>query len=1102
MVKRTIVYCLILTATFVRAQFHYGHQMDFGKNRIQYKDFIWTYMDHERFRVYSYQGGTELSKYVSVSVSRHLPMFEKRLDMQVEDKINVLVYNTQADFKQSNLGLSSEEQTNIGGVTRIIGDKVSVFFNGSLADLDQQVRAALAELLVNKYLYGGNAREVVRNSTLLNVPYWYTQGLIKYLSEGWNSYHDNILYDDLKNDNFSSFNRLSGRQAAQAGHALWYFIASSYGEGIIPNLLYMTRVSRSPENALVFSLGITLPNLIYDFTEACQRHLYQLRDTLRRSPIRNNSVLKNYRQNRHYYQLKISPDGRQVLYARNQLNQLRVYLRDLESGKEKRLLKLGPKVEQLEDFNYPLLAWHPNGQMVAMIYERKDQMFLQLVNLETNEVIRRNLPGFEKVNSFSYSPDGKKLAMSAVKRSKGHSDIFVFGINTSSMEQLTNDTWDDNNPVFVKGNKQIVFESNRRQDTIKATDDGLFFVKPNRNMDLFMAPYPFTSKVLVRITNTPDVNETQPQAYTNNYITYLSDKNGIYNRYLAEYDSSIAFVDTTEHYRYFFKSRPVTNYDRNLLEQSISLEGGHVAELIYANGRDMMLVSPLGDLSALNIYEPRKTWERSYVSPAVADPANYKMQRPAENISPQRSGEGGQGIDFENYRFENEKGRSEPGRDVAGSQKPGNKADSAKGKAAQPFRFPVQKNYYTSFYTDKIVAQFDNSFLANNYQIFMGGGSPVYLNPGFNFLTKVSASDLFEDQRITGAFRINPSLDNEILLSWEQRKRLFDHQVVLDRQTFYRVPVATSNQTFFNARINTSLIKYSVKYPFSPVAAVRLSFLYRNDRYMPLSQSDYPASLPTRPAYENMGGARLEYIYDNTRYVMLNIMNGFRFKIWTEYWRYHSEEKRDLFTSGFDARHYQKVHRQITWCNRLAGGNSLGTDRLIFYMGGVDNWLFPKFNNNVNIVNPEQYGFQTLATNMRGFNQNIRNGNNFVVFNSELRFPIVRYFLDQPVRSDFINNFQIIGFTDIGLAWNGANPLSRENIENTKTFIDQDPQLGSGGTGIIITVIDDKNPLVGGMGFGLRSRLLGYFVRLDFGWGIDNMVVQKRIVALSLATDF
>jgi len=36
----------------------------------------------------------------------------------------------------------------------------------------------------------------------------------------------------------------------------------------------------------------------------------------------------------------------------------------------------------------------------------------------------------------------------------------------------------------------------------------------------------------------------------------------------------------------------------------------------------------------------------------------------------------------------------------------------------------------------------------------------------------------------------------------------------------------------------------------------------------------------------------------------------------------------------------------------------------------------------------------------------------------------------------------------------------------------------------------------------LRSRFLGYFMRLDFGWGIDNWKLQKRMVGLSLTTDF
>lgn len=102
--------------------------MDFGKNRLQYQNFNWTYFEYDRYRVYLYQGGKEIAQYVSVSVDKILPMLEKRLDYQIEDKVLVLVYNNQNDFKQSNLGLSSEEETNVGGVTHIIGDKISIFF--------------------------------------------------------------------------------------------------------------------------------------------------------------------------------------------------------------------------------------------------------------------------------------------------------------------------------------------------------------------------------------------------------------------------------------------------------------------------------------------------------------------------------------------------------------------------------------------------------------------------------------------------------------------------------------------------------------------------------------------------------------------------------------------------------------------------------------------------------------------------------------------------------------------------------------------------------------------------------------------------------------
>ena len=93
----------------------------------------------------------------------------------------------------------------------------------------------------------------------------------------------------------------------------------------------------------------------------------------------------------------------------------------------------------------------------------------------------------------------------------------MFNINSSGIEQLTNDIWDDNNPVFVNNSKQIVFESNRLSDTIKSSDEANYFVKINRNSDLFMASYPMINNILVRITNTPEINEIKPLKYKNQF---------------------------------------------------------------------------------------------------------------------------------------------------------------------------------------------------------------------------------------------------------------------------------------------------------------------------------------------------------------------------------------------------------------------------------------------------------------------------------------------------------------------------------------------------------------------------------------------------------
>ena len=107
-----------------------------------------------------------------------------------------------------------------------------------------------------------------------------------------------------------------------------------------------------------------------------------------------------------------------------------------------------------------------------------------------------------------------------------------------------------------------------------------------------------------------------------------------------------------------------------------------------------------------------------------------------------------------------------------------------------------------------------------------------------------------------------------------------------------------------------------------------------------------------------------------------------------------------------------------------------------------------------------------------------------------------QYIVNRPIRSDFIRNFQVVGFGDVGTAWTGVSPFGDDNTFFKKQY----PENPGGNVSVVIT--KDVDPVVGGYGFGLRSRILGYFLRADWAWGVDNGEIQPRIFYLSLGLDF
>jgi hypothetical protein len=330
-------------------------------------------------------------------------------------------------------------------------------------------------------------------------------------------------------------------------------------------------------------------------------------------------------------------------------------------------------------------------------------------------------------------------------------------------------------------------------------------------------------------------------------------------------------------------------------------------------------------------------------------------------------------------------------------------------------------------------------------------------------------------------------------------KKRIDYSLIYYRKTEVGdAQVSDNPNDILNAKAISNLYQGVVKYPFDRVKSVRFSFGVRTDKIVLRPIGNLPLDTLALKIgdfnKQTYGIVRAEYVYDNAIQKAMNIMNGLRYKIFID-WnsqinKVQNTEGRFMFNAGFDARYYYPIYRNFIWAVRGAGDFSWGNRKIIYYLGGVDGWMFPKYNQFPQPQDPD-YAYQSLAVNLRGFRQNTANGNNAVIINSELRFPLFSTLFNKPINNAFLRNFQLVQFFDLGTAWNGGY----DKIERPTVVYGQQPVsvvIKAGGIG----------PFAGGYGFGARSTLLGYFLRLDAGWEMNGFFRGKPLLHVAMGIDF
>lgn len=1054
--------CLFLT---VNAQFYNGSQLTFGKNRVQHQHFNWQYLRAEQYDVYYYPTGRALAQYVFYKTPEVIAEIEKLLNYTSKKKLQIIVYNTQSDFRESNFAYDYEDFYNQGGVTNIYGTKIYIYFDGNRAHLDKMIRGGIMNVYAHWVVQGATIGSNISYDYLMNVPSWYYSGLSSYFGERWSSDVETHVKNGILTGKYKRLEELSPVDATYAGHSFWKYLVDVYGEEVISKTLYFTRSGKSLENGMAHATMTPFRALE---SQWYKYYVVMFHPDMDKSMPAGEELLRKPNPKRDYARFCFSPDGGKYAYVTNEAGQVRVWLKTPEWTTPRCILRKYAKTEDNPDLSFPLIAWHPSGEILGLTLESKGDCLFIPYDLEKRRWGKKLLVNVEKITSWCYSPDGQLMLFSGFKN--GQSDLFMYSFLARSFQNLTNDFYDDYNPVFVNP-RQIAFASNRPVDSIFLKDNFIDASK-QRTYNVFLYNYKTKDTTLLRVTDSPYANEFDLQVVDDQRILYLSDEGGVVNRYEAVFDSSISRIDTAIHYMYYASTHPLTDRAYNIVEQAYDPVSNTVADIMLK-----------GDHKPIWFTELHKLYQ-----PEIVPSQFHRFIRQETILQADKQVAKDSVAATDGYRqhgFSLSSGNVPQTPDT--DEFDGDTAYTSV-KTGSDFVIPVGLPYRVQYSIDQVITQADFSFLNTSYQQFAGGTNPIYLNTGFNALFMLGINDLFEDYRITGGFRIGWNLNSyEFMFSYENLARRLDRQITLYRQAI------SSEVGGYVYKLNSNSLFYTLKFPFNKTNAVRLTLKGRYETNVVAALNDQ--TLQAGNERHVWAGAKLEYIFDTSKELYTNLWRGTKLKLFAEYEQRIERESLNLFVVGIDARHSIKLYRNMTLALRFAGSTNVGSARLVYFMGGVDNWIAAKFNSDISVDSTKNYAYQTLATNMRGFRQNIRNGTSFVLFNGELRVPIVQLIAGRKVAWNILNSLQINLFGDVGTAWTGFTPYSADNCLYTR-YIDNGP--------IHAEVKRQVDPFVGSFGIGARISILGYFLRFDYAWGIEDWAIanKKGMFMFSLGTDF
>ena len=1088
---------------------NYPSQERFGKNRIQYRSFDWKIIRTANFEIYYYQDGTQIANLTAQYAESEFDRITELLGYTPYNRVKIFLFNSPEELAQSNIGLNA--QSGLSSREQDLSkSRVEVAFTGDQVSFRRQIIRDVSMLFVYDMLYGGSLKDALQSSLLLTLPDWFMPGIASYIAEGNSLELDDYMRDVMLTRPVKKPSLLAGAEAERVGHSIWNYIVQKYGRDNVSNILNLTRIIRNEQSSIASTLGVPYSRFLREWREYYAGMAASVSQAYQSGA--NNFEIKvgSVNDKSSLTSLKLSPDKQFIAYATLRDGKFSVEVVNTTNRKKTTVLAGGYRLDgQAPPASTPLVAWQRDNNLLVLTDELGQTNLYQFTNFEKRpkQEFRRTVNGLSQVIWMDASDDGGSLIMSADRR--GQNDLFLYSINRGSYQQLTNDLYDDLYPAFVgRTARQVVFSSNRKDDTL-GVDKGAY--KTIRDQfSLFSHEGSARDLSLVRLTDSlSDATHPVPAGETTLY--FLNDTKGIRNLYRLNTETgSVAQITALP--------ESIRQYDL------IPTNGGFVYSSLK-NGNEY-----IGFRSQLDLTQtlqtpptPRSTSiDRASAAKAARSgaaktdtTAQTARLTPPDSTTADTTGRGrvsgGQPrpasplalepgeVDTDNYQFDPDVLKAVESR----------QRRSITGLAPSLATAPPPRNRRRENIT--IRGPFEYKALFN----ISDATSSWRIDPirGFGYAQDVTLTDLLENHVLRAGGFITTTLRNSNLFAeYTNLKHRIDYGARVDRQTLF-VPDAGLSQKYRYNRVAVS-----ASYPISVNSRFTLSPFYAITRLIDLSSFTEPDRV------SDYAGLRGEFVFDNSRVNGMNMTVGTRFKLRFEEYAGLRSASQGFRRLSLDLRHYQKIHRDLILATRFSlsqsGGSAVNSNQTprqgsispgLSTLGGMENWIAAESSRKEQIPSnpllvpntlreaiPYDYSnvfFLDFAAPLRGFRQGKLTGNSYMLFNAELRLPLIQYLYRGNITSNFLRNLQLVAFTDIGTAWTGSGPFSQQNSLNTEV-------VGGGPIPFRATVTNFKNPFLIGYGGGVRTMLFGYFVKFDYAWGLEDRFVGKPIAYLTLGYDF